>query len=185
MEGHEQAALDINGDGVTDKITHSFCVRLAAEYLSKRCNVVLPEFFCFNSELPDVIGFNNRQRTVVFEIKVSRSDFFADRKKTFRIKPEKGMGDSRYFVVPKGLVKINELPKGWGLIYIYANNKLRTVKESYWPPDENADLAEDWKRGGAFPKNIDAEMHLLYYYARRANYAGVHKTILEYRGFDK
>lgn len=184
MSGVDQAKLDIDGDGITDTLSHTFCVNLTAGYVAKRCKVVLPEFFCFNAELPDVIGFND-EWTSVYEIKVSRSDFFADRKKSFRIKPEKGMGNDRYFVVPKGLVTADELPKGWGLIYIYENNKLRVVKHSYWPPEPDADLSVDWQRGGSFPKNEKAERYLLYYYARRANYAGVHKTILDYRGFDK
>lgn len=165
-------------------LTHSQCVQIATRYMSKRCSVVLPEFFCFNSELPDVIGFTPRT-SVVYEIKISRSDFFKDRNKSFRMRPEDGMGDYRYYVVPKGLITKEELPKGWGLLYIYPNQKIRNIVGSYWPPEPDADLSKDWERGGAFPKNKDAETYLLYYYARRATYAGVHQRILDYRGFDK
>jgi len=168
----------------TTSMLHKEAVRSAASYLSKRCSVVLPEFFSWNDELADVIGFQSRH-SVIIECKVSRSDFLADMKKSFRAAPDKGMGDYRYYCCPKGLIKPEELPIGWGLLYIYPSGKVRRVKDSYYPPRENADLAEDWKRGGKFPKNIDSEHHLLFYYARRANYAGVHQHILDYRGFDK
>jgi len=160
--------------------SHKGCVMSAYDYLSKRCNIVLPEFFTHNAELPDVLGFKNEYSTVI-EVKISRSDFFADRKKLFRIKPEKGMGDYRYYCCPKGLIKKEEVPEGWGLLYVYPGGKIREVKQSYF---HRPITPEQWNYGGRFDKNTDAEMHVLYYYARRAGYAGVHKTVLEYRGYD-
>lgn len=160
--------------------THSECVMYASQYLSKRCNVVLPEFFTHNAELPDVIGFKNKISTVI-ECKVSRSDFLADRKKAFRASPEKGMGDYRYFCCPKGMIAEQELPPGWGLLYVYPSGQVRQAKNSFF---KRAISPDEWRWDGRFDKNKDAEMHLLYYYARRANYAGVHKTIIEYRGLD-
>lgn len=165
------------------KVTHSTLVTLAAEYLSKRMPVVLPEFFSHNRELPDVIGFKN-DYSVVYEIKVTRSDYLSDKNKYFRRNPEKGMGDRRYYVVPKGLVAPEELPNGWGLIYLYPSGIMREIKSSYIQPPDDHDPTTVWRWAGTFEKNVSAEMHLLYYYARRANYAGVHKTICEYRGFD-
>lgn len=157
-------------------MTHTECVEHAARYLSKRCNVVLPEFFTHNAELPDVIGFKNHFSTLI-ECKVSRADFLKDKSKNFRIFPEKGMGDRRYYCCPKGLISKDELPNGWGLLYIYPSGSVREVKASHLKSEDN-----NWR--GHFPKNKEAEFHLLYYYARRANYAGVHKTIIEYRGYD-
>lgn len=162
-------------------MTHTECVEYAARYLSKRCPVVLPEFFCFNAELPDVIGFKNETSTLI-ECKISRSDFLADKKKSFRINPDKGMGDRRFYCVPKGLVTKEELPIGWGLLYIYPSGQVREIKDSYVPREV---LPGDWNpHRHHFKKDSAAEMHLLYYYARRAYYAGVHKTICEYRGFN-
>lgn len=164
------------------KMTHAECVLAATNYLSKRCDVVLPEFFCHNSELPDVIGFKqSRMTSTLIECKVSRSDFLADAKKPFRIKPEKGMGDYRYYCCPKGMIKKEELPKGWGLLYIYPSGQVREAESSHWPSEPDADLSTDWMRMGKFPKDKDAEIHLLFYYARRAVYAGVHKAICDYR----
>lgn len=165
-------------------MTHAECVASAASYIGKRYPVTLPEFYSYNAELPDVIGFGNKH-SVVVECKVTRSDFQSDRNKLFRKHPEKGMGDYRYFCVPKGLVSVTELPKGWGLLYVYPSGQVREVKGSYWPPEPDADLSRDWMRGGRFPKNKDAEHHLLFYYARRAYYAGVHQQVLDYRGFDR
>jgi hypothetical protein len=158
-------------------MTHTECVAFAASYLSKRCKVVLPEFFTHNEELPDVIGFstgiirNGRWDSGVhsrlIEVKVSRSDFLADRKKPFRIRPEKGMGDFRYYCCPKGMIRKDEVPGGWGLLYVYPSGQVRQVKEST-----------------IHERDISSEVYLLYYYARRANFAGVHRAILAYRGFD-
>jgi len=159
------------------KMTHTECVEVAARYLSKRCNVVLPEFYTHNDELPDVIGFdtgiirdgrwNSGVYSRLIEVKVSRSDFLADKRKSFRMRPEKGMGDFRYYCCPKGLISKDEVPDGWGLLYVYPNGQVRQVKESTMHQHD-----------------FGGEFYLLYYYARRANFAGVHRTILEYRGYD-
>lgn len=148
-------------------MSHSLCVKIATEYMYKRADVVLPEFFTHNSELPDVIAFKGAESTVI-ECKVSRSDFLKDRHKPFRINSTAGMGDRRYYCAPKGLIKPEELPMNWGLIEILSDGKIRKARDSY----------------GIHKKNIEAEHYLLYYYARRAYYAGVHKAILEYRGYD-
>lgn len=159
---------DIDGIVDTDEImSHTLCVKMAAEYMRKRADVVLPEFFCHNSELPDVIAFTSRDSTVI-ECKVSRSDFLKDKCKPFRINANQGMGDFRFYCAPKGLIKPEELPRGWGLIEILPSGKMRKSVDSWL----------------AHKKNIDAEHYLLFYYARRAYYAGVHKTILDYRGYD-
>lgn len=148
-------------------MTHAECVTTAAAYMQKRADVVLPEFFCHNAELPDVIAFTTRYSTVI-ECKISRGDFLSDAKKSFRINPNSGMGDYRYYCCPKGLIKPEELPNGWGLLWIYPNGQVRKQRECF----------------SNIHKNIQAEHYLLFYYARRAYYAGVHKAILEYRGID-
>lgn len=53
----------------------------------------------------------------LIETKVSRSDFLADAKKPFRKDPSQGIGDYRYYACPEGLIKPDELPEKWGLIY--------------------------------------------------------------------
>jgi hypothetical protein len=158
------------------KMTHADCVAAAVRYC-KGYKVVLPEFYTHHEEIPDVLAFTNggiRNNlysngvfSVLIECKMSRGDFLADKNKRFRISPEKGMGDCRYYCCPKGLIGKEEVPDGWGLIYIYPSGVVRQVKDSR--------LHE---------RDINAELYVLYYYARRANFAGVHPAILDYRGFD-
>ena len=54
--------------------------------------------------------------SVLVECKVTRADFLADRGKPFRAKPEQGVGSERFYLTPPGLVKVEELPVGWGLL---------------------------------------------------------------------
>lgn len=129
-----------HADPLPERLTHSDCVDFAARYLSKRCKVVFPEFFTHNEELPDVIGFgtgiirdgkwDGGVYSRLVEVKVSRSDFLADRKKPFRMRPEKGMGDFRYYCCPKDLIRKEEVPSDWGLLYVYPSGQVRQVKES-------------------------------------------------------
>ena len=54
----------------------------------------------------------------LIETKVSRSDFKAGMKKSFRVNPKEGVGKYRYYACPTGLIKPDELPEKWGLIYV-------------------------------------------------------------------
>src|SRR5437899_7587554 len=55
-------------------------------------------------------------RSVVLECKVSRADFLADANKPFRLKPEEGLGCERFYMAPAGVIGLEELPAGWGLL---------------------------------------------------------------------
>lgn len=92
-------------------------VELAVRWLrSYRCGVILSEQACVSGEMPDAIGWKQACHSVLVECKVTRADFLADRAKPFRVKPEKGVGSERYYLTPVALVKIEELPSGWGLL---------------------------------------------------------------------
>lgn len=153
------------------KMTHTQCVKAASKWLNNKCDVQMPEFFCWNGELADVIGFKqSRSTSILIECKVSRRDFLADKKKYFRYEhPESGMGDLRYYCCPKGLIGQNDLPDGWGLLYVYPSGFVKRKVEATWQP----------------AKNTKAEHHLLIYYARRAVYAGVHGAVLSQRMYPK
>ena len=73
-----------------------------------------------SGEIPDAMGFRNGVSCLV-EVKVSRSDFLKDKSKRFRINPELGMGDWRFYLCPPDLIRVEELPAGWGLLYAYPN----------------------------------------------------------------
>lgn len=63
----------------------------------------------------------------MIETKISRSDFLADKKKSFRNNPNEGVGNYRYYACPDGLIKPEELPKKWGLIYVLEQKNRRAL----------------------------------------------------------
>jgi hypothetical protein len=80
--------------------------------------VVLSEQACVSGEMPDAIGWKRAHHSVLVECKVTRADFLADRGKPFRTRPEQGVGSERFYVTPPRLVKVEELPVGWGLLEV-------------------------------------------------------------------
>ena len=98
-------------------MNHAQLVEKAVRWLRHyRCGVVLSEQACVSGEMPDAIGWKHACQSVLVECKGTRSDFLADRAKPFRLKPEQGVGCERFYLVPAGLVRRDELPQGWGLL---------------------------------------------------------------------
>jgi hypothetical protein len=111
-------------------MTHSQLVERAVRWLrSYRCGVVLSEQACVSGEMPDAIGWKRANHSVLVECKVTRADFLADRSKPFRVKPEQGVGSERFYLTPPTLVKIEELPPGWGLLE-YRRGRIEMVQAS-------------------------------------------------------
>jgi len=111
-------------------MTHARLVSMAVQWLRRyRCGVVLSEQACVSGEMPDAIGWKRACHSVLVESKVSRADFLADRDKPFRQRPEQGVGCERYYLAPKGLIKIDELPLGWGLLEV-CGREIDRVKAS-------------------------------------------------------
>ena len=104
----------------------------------------------YNSEYPDVIGFiKMADWSIIVEVKTSRSDFLRDHNKIVRTSPNFGMGNFRYYCCPDGLIKKEELPDKWGLLYL-CKGKIKEIVE---------------------PKHIEvvnnrAERYLMLYYLR-------------------
>jgi hypothetical protein len=100
-------------------ITHDSLCLLAEKFLKNNgFGVVFHDKFrayTCNGEQPDALGFRSGVSCLI-ECKTSRADFLADRKKRFRVSPETGMGDWRFMLTPKGLIKVEELPANWGLL---------------------------------------------------------------------
>ena len=94
-----------------------------------RCGVVLSEQACVSGEMPDAIGWKDACHSVLVESKASRADFLADRDKSFRRKPEIGVGSERYYLAPRGLIRVEELPVGWGLLEV-SGREMERVKTS-------------------------------------------------------
>lgn len=120
--------------GARPAITHDRLVSCAKRWLthSKGCRVVAAELRSGIFEEPDAIGWSSYGASILIECKVSRSDFFADRKKS-----RTGVGREKWYLTPPGLVKPHEVPEGWGLAEYRPSNHpsgyfVKVVKE---PPE--------------------------------------------------
>lgn len=118
--------------------THRELCLLAGKWLRRRrpkeptCPFVVVELATEIQETPDVFGWNY-WTSVLIEVKVSRSDFLQDKKKPFRLFPDDGIGEHRYYCCPNGLIKPNELSDKWGLLY-EDNGKITVVKSAERQP---------------------------------------------------
>ena len=111
-------------------MTHAQLVQKAVRWLrSYRCGVVLSEQACASGEMPDAIGWKQACHSVLVECKVSRSDFLVDREKPWRQKPERGVGSERFYLALSGLIKVEELPTGWGLLE-YRRGRIEMLQAS-------------------------------------------------------
>lgn len=114
-------------------MTHAELVEVAARWLrSQRCKPVFTEINCWaTSESPDAFGVNSKG-SIVVECKASVSDFYADRRKEFRLDPAKGMGRLRYYLCPFGLISPDRLTlaDGWGLLWVNNKGRVYVKKES-------------------------------------------------------
>ena len=121
---------------MTKEYTHSQLVIKARHWLWKHgYSVVITEMASGVSEEPDAIGFCTNHTTLI-ECKVSRPDFLNDKKKS-HIRWKDGMGDKRYYFTPKGMIKIEELPEGWGLLEPHGQ-RIRVIKSSDYFANKNS-----------------------------------------------
>lgn len=149
-------------------LTHKDLVKSAYKWvLGKSCGFAFMELSTMSAETPDVIGFGSWMHSIMIECKVSRSDFFADRKKPFRVVPENGVGRYRFYCCPAQLIKVSDLPENWGLIYVDEKGKARCVHNPY---TKNAEYSNIWK--GGFKCNEEAERGLMYSALRRLHLRG-------------
>lgn len=119
-----------------------------------------------SGEIVDAIGFKVTgiaKGSTIVEVKTSREDFFKDQHKPHRRNPELGLGLYRYFMVPKGLISIDELPEKWGLIEVSNKCMIKVVKGHVL--DKNI---QNWQ----FNRYIEAENSLLIKTIARFNNLG-------------
>lgn len=145
------------------EMTHDELCEIAVKFLRKNGFEIVfdDKLKSVNSsgEQPDVIGFRSSVSCLI-EAKVSRSDFLTDKKKRFRINPELGMGDWRFFISPPDIISIDDLPKGWGLLHVVG----KTVKKVHkWPSNCL------WISEKPFKSDKQAECNHLYSALRRMN----------------
>lgn len=122
------------------KFTHDELCRLACKWLERSrsqnghgCSISISEVNVFSGEIPDAIGFlqfpdyKTGVQSILVEVKTSRSDFRADAKKPHRSTGALCMGDLRYYMVPEGLVTPDEIPEGWGLLYVTSRGFIKPI----------------------------------------------------------
>lgn len=100
------------------------------------CSVVLCELVTAAGETPDAIGWKTGASTLI-ECKISRADFFRDKDKLHH-RAGVGMGTYRYYMVPAGLIKREEVPPMWGLLEVGPRAVKKTksaTTRSKEPPD--------------------------------------------------
>lgn len=151
--------------------THAALVKIAYRWVLKNgsCGFAFKEMSAQNDsgEIPDVLGFGSWDHTVLIEVKVSRGDFLCDKKKSFRIDPKLGMGRRRYYCCPTGLIKKEELPEGWGLIYVNDKGKAVSVHRAMVPHPNPAYAARGSMVWYEHECNRKAETAMMYSALRR------------------
>lgn len=153
-------------------MTHDeLCLRAERYLRSNGFGVVFHDkFIAANSsgEQPDALGFRSGVSCLI-EAKTSRSDFLADKKKLFRVFPELGMGDWRFFICEPDIIKVEDLPDGWGLLYV-VGKQIRKVHG--WPPNTQ------WYNA-PFKASLSDERAYMYSALRRMVVRGHFKEIYE------
>lgn len=121
------------------------------------------------SEQPDALGINIYGESILCEVKTSKSDFLADQKKYSRIHPEKGIGDFRVYVTPKGLLTPEEIPYGWMLWEVQGKTKpiMKVIKGKRVYKDVHKDFS--WRVMRHEYLN-STEKEYLYFYNLDKNY---------------
>jgi len=115
-----------------EQMTHTELCRLTAE---KFCKALAIYEVKAQEENPDVITWYTSGHSIVFEIKMSRSDFLADFKKHCRKQEVSKCGNFHAYVCYGDFIKKEEVPDDWGL-YHYINGKFKEIKSIHNLPAE-------------------------------------------------
>jgi hypothetical protein len=124
--------------------SHKDLVTVAAKWLRnvRKCHAVIAELNLVSSdEIPDAIGWDFMGRSVLIEVKASRSDFLVDKHKTFRKHAHFGMGLTRYYMCPMGMIHPQDLcvPEegtgellwnGWGILEVDNSGRVHRMFDS-------------------------------------------------------
>lgn len=89
----------------------------------------------------DVMSVSKSNYIYEYEVKISKSDFKADfkKKKHKNMSKRKSINESKgyyyspnyfYFVVPSGLIDINDVPEYAGLMYVNENGSFNKIKKA-------------------------------------------------------
>jgi hypothetical protein len=133
---------------------HQELVERAMRWLetTRKCMLVVGEVGAWSTnEFPDAIGWKPDGYSILVECKVTRSDFHNDKRKSSRRTGKETMGRERWYLAPKGILKAEDMPEGYGLIET-AKSRIRILAKAATAPR---------------PGCADAEVPLLANQARR------------------
>lgn len=113
--------------------SHAALVTIGANFLLKsydykyRCHLIVTEFKCC-TEIPDIYGLRV-DNSILIEVKTSMQDFKREKDK-YHKQTTKGIGRYRYFLCETDIIKIEDLPQGWGLLYCNYKAEITVIKDS-------------------------------------------------------
>lgn len=128
------------------------------------------------SEQPDVMALKSLFDCVIIEVKTSRGDFFADKKKPWRNGTVNGMGSERVYLTPPNLLKPEEIPYGWQLWELHEGkrNIIRVIKgkkRGKTPSWDNTRMIDGW----VYPYCKDGE---IYHFRKSHNKDAINSWLL-------
>jgi uncharacterized Zn finger protein (UPF0148 family) len=103
----------------TSYSTHEALCERAKSWLygQVQCHLAIINPPSGGKERPDVIGWRFSESWLI-ECKTNRRDFFREEEKSSRSDLSLGAGKFRYYLVPDNLVSVDEVPSGWGLLFV-------------------------------------------------------------------
>lgn len=125
----------------------------------RQYHYVAVELCTADTESPDVWGLSAWD-TAVIEVKVSHADFLADQKKWWRGEEAEKVGyqagNLRWYLCPEGIIKPEELPDKWGLLYWDGKNITPIIAPKQFDNTGMADMKilASILRREQFPKKI-------------------------------
>ena len=112
---------------MTSDIQHQLCKHIAIKGHESIC-----ENFGYNWEM-DVASLSKSGLLHEYEVKISRSDFLADKKRKqikfshYEVRNERTCPHYFYYVCPENLISKSEIPI-WAGLYYYSDGEIRLIK---------------------------------------------------------
>jgi len=153
------------------ELTHRSLCDVAVKWLKRPnstggpgCHVAVSEVASgWSGEIPDAIGFratgDHSDGSSVVEVKASRSDFLADKKKKHRNGEVIGLGNWRYYMCPVDLIKPDELPENFGLLYINKRGHVKPIVTPFLTTNYNTQ--KETLEAMKFVANVKRETFLM------------------------
>ena len=127
-----------------DRCRKKDCYRTPACGKCHQYKYVAVELCTWGSENTDVWGLGNFNESVVIEVKTSHADFLADQKKYCRsehcAEQNHAAGMYRWYLCPEGVIRPEELPDKWGLLYWNGKKVYPVIAPQKFENTQGADM---------------------------------------------